>query len=132
MELAALLECLSSPSCLLTQVTNALVLAMVLFLVASGLSLILGVLGVVNFAHGSCSHAWGLFHLHDHDDNGELRSIRHIGQHRSRHLRSGGRTGLYRARIRRSLSLPVTVDLWIHTGPGRRCQTDLGLPVPSA
>lgn len=53
MELGALLECLSSPSCLLTQVTNALVLAMVLFLVASGLSLILGVLGVVNFAHGS-------------------------------------------------------------------------------
>jgi len=53
MELGALLECLSNPSCLLTHVTNALVLAMVLFLVASGLSLILGVLGVLNFAHGS-------------------------------------------------------------------------------
>lgn len=53
MDLGALLECLSSQSCLLTQLTNALVLATVLFLVASGLSLILGVLGVVNFAHGS-------------------------------------------------------------------------------
>jgi branched-chain amino acid transport system permease protein len=52
-EIAALLECLSTPSCVFSQLANALVMAMVLFLVASGLSLILGVLGVVNFAHGS-------------------------------------------------------------------------------
>lgn len=53
MDLAALLECISNPSCLFTQLASALVLAMILFLVASGLTLILGVLGVVNFAHGS-------------------------------------------------------------------------------
>ncbi len=53
MDIGALFQCICNPSCLFTQLTNALVLAMVLFLVASGLSLILGVLGVVNFAHGS-------------------------------------------------------------------------------
>jgi branched-chain amino acid transport system permease protein len=37
----------------LTQFTSGLVVAMILFLVASGLSLIFGVLGVMNFAHGS-------------------------------------------------------------------------------
>jgi branched-chain amino acid transport system permease protein len=35
------------------QFINGLIIAMVLFLVASGLTLILGVLGVLNFAHGS-------------------------------------------------------------------------------
>jgi branched-chain amino acid transport system permease protein len=48
-----LLGCVQDPSCLLTQLTSGLVLAMILFLVASGLSLIFGVLGVMNFAHGS-------------------------------------------------------------------------------
>jgi branched-chain amino acid transport system permease protein len=53
MELMKLLECFSSLNCITTQVTSALILGMVLFLVASGLSLIFGVLGVLNFAHGS-------------------------------------------------------------------------------
>src|SRR4030042_2372432 len=53
MELMKLFDCLGSISCLTTQVTSAFVLGMVLFLVASGLSLIFGVLGVMNFAHGS-------------------------------------------------------------------------------
>lgn len=53
MNIPALLECLVDPACLLTQFTSALILAMILFLVASGLSLIFGVLGVLNFAHGS-------------------------------------------------------------------------------
>ena len=37
----------------MTQLTSAVVIAMILFLVASGLSLIFGVLGIGNFAHGS-------------------------------------------------------------------------------
>jgi branched-chain amino acid transport system permease protein len=53
MDIASLLNCLSSPGCILGQIISALIIAMVLFLVASGLSLILGVLGVLNFAHGS-------------------------------------------------------------------------------
>ena len=53
MELMKLIECLGAPTCFITQITSALILGMVLFLVASGLSLIFGVLGVLNFAHGS-------------------------------------------------------------------------------
>lgn len=53
MELTALAGCLSSPACLVTQVSTGLIIGMLLFLVASGLSLIFGVLGVINFAHGA-------------------------------------------------------------------------------
>lgn len=53
MELMKLIECLGSSTCFITQITSALIIGMVLFLVASGLSLIFGVLGVLNFAHGS-------------------------------------------------------------------------------
>ena len=53
MELAELGECLVSVSCLVTQGAAGLTIGMLLFLVASGLTLIFGVLGLVNFAHGS-------------------------------------------------------------------------------
>ena len=53
MELTALAGCLSSAACAVTQVTTGLIIGMLLFLVASGLSLIFGVLGVINFAHGA-------------------------------------------------------------------------------
>jgi branched-chain amino acid transport system permease protein len=51
--LEALASCLSSASCAVTQVSTALIIGMLLFMVASGLSLIFGVLGVINFAHGA-------------------------------------------------------------------------------
>lgn len=44
---------LPDPSFLVIQSLNGLTYAMFLFLIASGLSLIFGVLGVLNFAHGS-------------------------------------------------------------------------------
>jgi branched-chain amino acid transport system permease protein len=47
----------------LGQVIGALIIAMVLFLVASGLSLILGVLGVMNFAHG-CLYMLGAYYTY--------------------------------------------------------------------
>ncbi|HET7409927.1 MAG TPA: branched-chain amino acid ABC transporter permease [Paracoccaceae bacterium] len=53
MELDALIRCLSSPACAVTQVSTGLIGGMLLFLVASGLSLIFGVLGIINFAHGA-------------------------------------------------------------------------------
>ena len=53
MNLAALTDCLTSASCLVTQTTSALIIGMLLFLVAAGLTLIFGVLKVVNFTHGS-------------------------------------------------------------------------------
>ena len=49
----ALLECVSSASCIVTQASTGLIVGALLFLVAAGLTLIFGVLGVVNFAHGS-------------------------------------------------------------------------------
>lgn len=52
MQLDALLACVSTASCAVTQVSTALIVGSLLFLVASGLSLIFGVLGIVNFAHG--------------------------------------------------------------------------------
>lgn len=53
MDLAALIECLSSASCVVTQASTGLIVGALLFLVAAGLTLIFGVLGVINFAHGS-------------------------------------------------------------------------------
>lgn len=53
MELTALAGCVSSSACLITQLSTGLIIGMLLFLVASGLSLIFGVLGVINFAHGA-------------------------------------------------------------------------------
>ncbi|HEX7812677.1 MAG TPA: branched-chain amino acid ABC transporter permease [Burkholderiales bacterium] len=53
MDLQALLSCVSSASCVVTQTTGGLISGMLLFLVAAGLSLIFGTLKVVNFMHGS-------------------------------------------------------------------------------
>ena len=53
MEFVALLECITSPSCLLSKTAGGLKIGMLLFLVASGLTLVFGVLGVINFAHGA-------------------------------------------------------------------------------
>jgi len=52
-DLDALTGCLASPSCLVTQTTSGLIIGMLLFLVAVGLTLIFGVLKVVNFSHGA-------------------------------------------------------------------------------
>jgi branched-chain amino acid transport system permease protein len=49
----ALFECLSSISCIVTQTSTGLIVGALLFLVAAGLTLIFGVLRVINFAHGS-------------------------------------------------------------------------------
>lgn len=53
MDLSALFDCLTSVSCVVTQTSTALIVGALLFLVAAGLTLIFGVLGVVNFAHGA-------------------------------------------------------------------------------
>lgn len=53
MDLGELFSCLTSASCVASQTTNGLIIGMLLFLVASGLSLIFGVLKVINFTHGS-------------------------------------------------------------------------------
>jgi len=53
MDIAALVSCFSSSACMITQATGGLIIGMLLFLVAAGLTLIFGVLRVINFAHGS-------------------------------------------------------------------------------
>jgi branched-chain amino acid transport system permease protein len=53
MDLGELASCVGSLSCLVTQVSAGLTIGLLLFLVASGLTLIFGVLGLVNFAHGT-------------------------------------------------------------------------------
>ena len=52
-DLDALASCFVSPACLVTQTTSGLIIGMLLFLVAVGLTLIFGVLKVVNFSHGA-------------------------------------------------------------------------------
>ena len=49
----ALAGCLSTSACLVTQLSTGFIIGMLLFLVASGVTLIFGVLHVVNFAHGA-------------------------------------------------------------------------------
>ncbi len=53
MDPTALLDCVTSLSCIVTQASTGLIVGALLFLVAAGLTLIFGVLGVINFAHGS-------------------------------------------------------------------------------
>jgi len=53
MDLDALLDCVTTSSCLVTQSTSGLIVGMLLFMVAAGLTLIFGVLKIVNFAHGT-------------------------------------------------------------------------------
>lgn len=53
MDLDALAACVSTMSCVVTQTTSGLIVGMLLFLVAAGLTLIFGVLKIVNFAHGT-------------------------------------------------------------------------------
>ncbi len=53
MDLSALGECFLSSGCVVTQATSGLIAGVLLFLVAAGLTLIFGVLKVVNFAHGT-------------------------------------------------------------------------------
>ena len=53
MDLASLVSCFGSPACIITQVTSGLIIGMLLFLVAAGLTLIFGVLKVINFTHGA-------------------------------------------------------------------------------
>ena len=53
MELSLLVECFSSLACVTTQTVTGLVIALLLFLVASGLTLVFGVLRITNFAHGT-------------------------------------------------------------------------------
>ena len=53
MKFEALAACIAAAPCLITQLSTALIIGMLLFLVASGLTLIFGVLNVINFAHGS-------------------------------------------------------------------------------
>ncbi|MBC7414161.1 MAG: branched-chain amino acid ABC transporter permease [Herminiimonas sp.] len=61
MNFEALFACISSGSCVVTQISTALIIGMLLFMVASGLSLIFGVLGVINFAHGAFYMAGAYF-----------------------------------------------------------------------
>src|SRR5215469_16055839 len=53
MDLDALGACLTTSACVVTQTTSALIVGMLLFLVAAGVTLIFGVLRIVNFAHGT-------------------------------------------------------------------------------
>ena len=53
MDPIALYECVTSMSCIVTQTSTGLIVGSLLFLVAAGLTLIFGVLGVINFAHGA-------------------------------------------------------------------------------
>ena len=53
MDFEALGTCLATPACVVTQTTSGLIIGMLLFLVAAGVTLIFGVLKIVNFAHGT-------------------------------------------------------------------------------
>src|SRR6202012_2071431 len=53
MNLDALGPCLRASACVVPQATSGLIVGMLLFLVAAGVTLIFGVLKIVNFAHGT-------------------------------------------------------------------------------
>ena len=53
MDLDALMRCLGTGSCVVTQLTSGMIIGMLLFLIASGVTLIFGVLNRLNIAHGA-------------------------------------------------------------------------------
>lgn len=53
MDFGALADCLTSAPCVVPRALGGLASAAIIYLVASGLSLVFGVMGVLNFAHGS-------------------------------------------------------------------------------
>lgn len=64
----ALVSCFGATSCLVTQASTGIIIGMLLFLVASGVTLIFGVLHVVNFAHGAfymigAYTAWSVYRM---------------------------------------------------------------------
>lgn len=61
LDFEALSSCAASGACVVTQISTALIIGTLLFMVASGLSLIFGVLGVINFAHGAFYMAGAYF-----------------------------------------------------------------------
>lgn len=63
MDIEALMRCVAGASCIVTQVTSGMIIGMLLFLIASGVTLIFGVLNVTNFAHGSLYMAGAYFAL---------------------------------------------------------------------
>lgn len=63
MDLDALARCIGGASCIVTQVTSGMIIGMLLFLIASGVTLIFGVLNITNFAHGSLYMAGAYFAL---------------------------------------------------------------------
>lgn len=72
MDLGELASCVASASCLVTQVSAGLTIGLLLFLVASGLTLIFGVLGLVNFAHGTLYMLGAYFALSAHGATGSF------------------------------------------------------------
>ena len=53
LDIDPLIGCLLSTACIVTHATSGLIIGLLLFLVAVGLTLIFGVLKIVNFAHGA-------------------------------------------------------------------------------
>ena len=130
MDLAALANCLTSPSCLVTQTTSGLIIGMLLFLVAAGLTLIFGVLKVVNFTHGSFYMLGAYFALTVYQVTGSY-SLAVLG--------AALGVGLVRPRVRAPVHEP---RLWreradaapgllrLHPDPRRRGKDHLGRRVP--
>ena len=93
MNLEALAGCVLSASCAVTQLSTGLIVGMLLFLVASGLSLIFGVLGVINFTHGAFYMLGAYFALVAYEATGSFalpRCCRGPWARRWRGLRSSG------------------------------------------
>ena len=52
------------------QLFNGLILGSIYVILALGLTIIFGMLGIINFAHGAFVYVRGLPGLHDHDLSG--------------------------------------------------------------
>ncbi len=95
MDLDALTGCLVTSSCLVTQTTSGLIIGMLLFLVAVGLTLIFGVLKVVNFSHGAFYMFGAYFAMTTYQLSGSFALAMLAGADRHRHHRPDIRTCLH-------------------------------------
>ena len=126
LDLTALATCLTTASCVITQTTSGLIIGMLLFLVAAGLTLIFGVLKVVNFTHGSFYMLGAYFAYTVVCGNRQLPAGGAGRRPRRRAVRHDLRALLHEPRLRLERADAASRLLRLHPHPRRRGEDHLG------
>ena len=126
LDLDALAGCLGRSACLVTQTTSGLIIGMLLFLVAVGLTLIFGVLKVVNFSHGAFYMFGAYFAMTAYQLTGQLCACDAVRRGRHGDPRPHLRARLHEPRLRRRCADAASGLLRLRADLRRRRADHLG------